>query len=89
MEIPQEIEAALQDVYAYASHNDSWIVLKRELLNSLPPRLRGQFSTRHPVTKRTQTNDLELALAERWSELTGRPVIFKDDEGKTGSETPP
>ena len=82
MNIPPEITAVMDEVFEYAPQIDSWIVLKRELLNNLPINLRRLFSTRNQQTKRTWTNEFELALAKRWTELTGRQIIFKDDEGK-------
>lgn len=89
MQVPSEILEAMDDVFLCAPHVDQWIVLKRAILNSIRPELRKLFSTRHPVSKRTWTNDMELELARRWSELTGRPIIFKDDEGPTRSEAAP
>jgi hypothetical protein len=88
VEIPPEIANSMANIFQYAPQINEWIVLKRELLNSIPSKLRSLFSTRHPLTKRTQTNEFELALAHRWAELTGRPVLFKDDEGKAGPTTP-
>lgn len=67
---------ALVQVHAYASHVDDWIVIKKELLKWMPAEDRVQFSTRDPLTKKQRTNDFERNVAERWSELTGRPVIF-------------
>ena len=89
MSIPDEIIEALNEIHQYASQVDEWIVLKRILLNSLPAPTRTLFSTRHPISKRTWTNDLEIELANMWSKLTGRPIIFKDDEGKSKSEIAP
>lgn len=86
MQIPDEIIEALNDAYVFAPQVDNWIVLKRMLLNGVASKLRCLFSSRHPITKRTWTNDMELELAHRWFELTGRPVLFKDDEGPTKIE---
>jgi hypothetical protein len=89
VQIPDEIIDALLDAHTCAPQVDSWIVLKRMLLNSVPSNIRRLFSTRHALTKRTWTNEMELELARRWSELTGRPVLFKDDEGPTRIEAAP
>lgn len=67
---------ALVFVHSYAGHIDSWLVIKKELLKTLSPGDRRQFSTRDPVTKQQRTNDFERALAAKWSEMTGRPVVF-------------
>jgi 8-oxo-dGTP pyrophosphatase MutT (NUDIX family) len=83
-----QIFQALEYLYTYASHIDKWITLKRTLLNTLPAPLRIYFSTRHPLSKRTWTNYFEVELAKRWAELSGRPIIFKDDEGQARTEAP-
>ena len=73
------IAGALTFVHSYAGHVDDWLTVKKELLRALPPDLRALFSTRDPVTKRQRTNDFERQLVERWSEMTGRPVVLKGD----------
>jgi len=78
------IDEALQFVFGYASHIDEWIIIKKEMLKALAPEERKLFSTRHPLTKRQMTNDLERSLAEKWSTLSGRPVVFTED-GKQGT----
>jgi hypothetical protein len=70
------IDEALAFVHSYAGHVDDWLVIKKELLKALPPEARRSFSTRDPVTKRQRTNDFERQVAERWSKMTGRPVVF-------------
>ncbi len=71
-----KVAEALIFVYNYAANIDDWLVIKKELLKALPSDVRTQFSTRDPVTKKQRTNDFERMVAERWSETTGRPVIF-------------
>lgn len=70
----------LREVFEYASQTDDWIVIKKEVLRALPARLRKHFSLRHPITKKQQTNDFERELAEEWSRMSGREVLFRDDE---------
>lgn len=70
---------ALDYVFSYASDVDDFLVIKKEMLKVLPPDERSAFSNRHPLTKRQQTNDFERQLAARWSEMSGRPVLFRDD----------
>lgn len=67
---------ALAFVHSYAGHVDDWITIKKELLRALTPETRTLFSTRDPITKKQRTNDFERHVAEHWSEMTGRPVIF-------------
>jgi hypothetical protein len=74
-----EINAALVFVHGYAGHVDDWLTIKKELLKILPHEIRTAFSTRHPLTKKQQTNDFERLLAARWSTLTSRPVVFSND----------
>lgn len=76
MEILSSVEQALAFVFSYAAHVDDWITVKKELLKALPPDDRRLFSTRDPITKKQRTNDFERAVAARWSEMTGRPVVF-------------
>lgn len=75
--IDYKIEEAIKEVYTFASDVDDFLTIKKQLLKMLPPNLRTNFSTRHPITKKQQTNEFERLLGSRWSELTGRPVIFK------------
>lgn len=70
------IEEALAFVHGYAGHVDEWRTVKKELLRTLPSPLRVLFTTRDPTTKRQRLNDFEQDLARRWSEMTGRPVVF-------------
>ena len=72
----ENVVGALAFVHSYAGHVDDWLVIKKELLKSLHPDDRTMFSTRDPVTKKQRTNDFERHVAERWSEMTGRPVVF-------------
>jgi gamma-glutamyl phosphate reductase len=77
------IVEALAFVHSYAGHIDDWLVIKKELLKALPPQLRSLFSLRDPVTKKQRTNAFERELAESWSELTGRKVLFTEDGAGT------
>ena len=70
---------ALKTVHSFVDVDD-WIVIKKELLKTLPAGLRRAFSTRDPITKRQHLNDFERRLMERWSEMTGRPCIFNEDD---------
>lgn len=75
-DINPNVASALAFVHSYAGHVDDWLVIKKELLKALHPDDRTLFSTRDPVTKKQRTNDFERQVAERWSEMSGRPVVF-------------
>lgn len=81
------IEDAIQAVFKYAGHIDSWIVIKKEILKQLSHDDRTAFSTRHPITKKQQTNDFERTIAQRWEELSGRKILFSSDEISSGSQS--
>src|SRR3990167_8092367 len=75
VEIDQEILSALEIVYSYAAEVDDWLTIKKELVKIITPTKRGLFSRRDEITKRQVPNDLDRAVAAKWSELTGRPCI--------------
>lgn len=72
----QNVIDALNFVFSYAGHVDEWLTIKKELLKALPSKERTAFSTRDPITKKQLTNDFELQLAKRWSDLSGHEVIM-------------
>jgi hypothetical protein len=76
----RKIEEAIKFVFGYAGDVDEWIIIKKELLKALPSEERTSFSTRDPVTKKQVTNDFERCVAARWSELSGRAVLFSHDD---------
>lgn len=75
-----KIDDLLKEVYVWAPNEDSWLVIKKQLLSILHANERRVFSTRHPLTKKQRTNKFEREIAQRWSELTGRRVLFSNDE---------
>lgn len=72
------IEEALQLIKAYAPEIREWKVLKRELMKCLNPQTRRLFSTRDPVTKKQNFNDLEKRVSLRWEEITQSKIIIMD-----------
>lgn len=82
----ENIKKALDYIFSYASDVDDWMTIKKEFLKVLPPRDRIVFSTRDPKTKKQRTNDFERELAAIWSQMTGRRVVFRDDETKRAQE---
>ena len=71
------LEEGLKFVSKYASHVDSWTVVKKELLKFFTPEERKCFSTRDPYTKAQSLNAFEEHLIEKWVQLTGTRLIIK------------
>ena len=71
------IEEALQFIHQYAPQINEWKVLKKELMKCLNPSVRKLFSTRDPMTKKQNFNDIEQWVADRWEIMTGREIIRK------------
>ncbi len=71
---------SLNFVARYAGNVSDWIIVKKELLKSLPPQYRKRFSTRDPVTKKQSMNDFEISLAKKWESITGKKLILSDHE---------
>ena len=78
--IPDDILQQIRFVASYIEdHTDNWLVIKRELVNSLPWEQRTLFSRRHEQTKKQVVNDFENEVMEFWFQLTGvRPYIPKN-----------
>lgn len=75
----KEIKEALGEVHNIIGDENDWIVIKKQMLRSLPPQVRKFFSTRHPVTKEQSMNDFDLQIAMLWSKMTNKPVVFKNE----------
>ena len=73
----ERIEEALQFVKSYAPEITEWKVLKRELMKCLNPTVRKLFSTRDPLTKVQNFNDVEQTVADRWRTITGNEILRK------------
>lgn len=73
-----KIEEALQLIKTYAPEIREWKVLKRELMKCLNPQVRKLFSTRDPMTKKQNFNDLERSVSLRWEEITQSKIIVID-----------
>lgn len=74
--VPEQVQAALEEVFAYASYATEWIVVKKELLKCLPSGLRTLFSLRDPITKKQRINNFELTLIKHWHDLGGNELLF-------------
>ena len=77
--ISSKVNEAIDFVHTYAGHVDDWIVIKKEILKTLPSEDRSLFSLRHPITKKQRTNDFERIVMRRWEELTGRTILFTEE----------
>lgn len=76
----EEIKKALTGVLKYAYEESDWVVIKKEILRALPSQIRTFFSTRDPKTKDQSMNEFEIEMAKLWSQLTQRPVVFKNEK---------
>jgi len=65
-------------VSTYVSDIDDWIIIKKELLKQLPPKLRMLFSRRDEKTKKHSLNMFEKEIIDYWKRLTGITLIIKD-----------
>jgi hypothetical protein len=71
----ERIEEALQFIKSYAPEINEWKVLKRELMKCLNPKVRKLFSTRDPITKVQNFNEVEQTVAVRWKTITGKEIL--------------
>jgi len=76
----EAINESLNFVAKYAGNVSDWVVVKKELLKSLPPQYRKRFSTRDPVTKKQSMNDFEISLTKKWESITGKKLILNGHE---------
>lgn len=63
-QVPKIILTSIEEVHSYASHVDDWIIIKKELLKSLPSNYRKMFSTRDAKTKKVSLNEFERQLVD-------------------------
>jgi hypothetical protein len=71
-EIPQNVLDVLNEMSEYANDVEEWVLIKRRVLNSLPPCDRKLFSTRDPKTKKQSFNEFELRIVDWWEKKTGK-----------------
>lgn len=71
----ERIEEALQFIKSYAPEINEWKILKRELMKCLNPQVRKLFSTRDPITKHQNFNEVEQTIAFRWKTITGKEIL--------------
>lgn len=75
-QIPESIVDALEEVMSYVGETTDWMVVKKQVLLTLPPKLRTNFSTRDPRTKKQSFNDFELLVVDWWEKRTGRRLFI-------------
>jgi|APGre2960657373_1045057.scaffolds.fasta_scaffold235441_2 hypothetical protein len=66
-----KVEEVVNFVHSYAPNITEWMVLKKELLKSLPSSHRKLFSTRDSSTKKMNFNDFEKTVVEHWHKIAG------------------
>lgn len=77
----QILENVINDVFSYVGNTNDWMIIKKELLKSLPPADRIYFSTRDPITKKQTINKFEEIVIEKWYIMTGnRPILIDHNE---------
>ena len=79
IEVSKILFEAIENVFQYASHISDWLVIKKEILKSIPVEARSLFSQRDPITKKQRVNELEKSLAQFWSTKTKKPVEMPDE----------
>lgn len=77
MQIPERILEEVEQIAPMLGDKDDWMTVKKLLLLSLPPKLRTNFSTRDPKTKKQSLNDFELALIDEYEKRTGVRLELK------------
>jgi hypothetical protein len=64
-------------VSTYAEECDDWVTVKKEVMKSLPPKLRKNFSTRDPKTKEQSLNKFEESIIIYYKEITGIGLVLR------------
>ena len=75
--IPKEVKDLIDYVAEYVSdETNEWFVVKPQLVNIFPPRLRSLFTRRHYSTKKHSVNDFEYLVMEYWKLKTGNRLLI-------------
>jgi len=69
--IPEKIVDQLIEVSQYAGDCDDWMIIKKEVMKSIPSSLRMLFSRRDPITKEQVPNDFDNLVIEYYFNITG------------------
>ncbi len=58
---------------------DNWMDFKKIMLRTLPPKMRKNFSTRDPITKKQSLNHFEESMIDVYFQKTGIKLILEED----------
>lgn len=83
IELSDDIIQAVHFVHSYASGETDWLKIKKEILKCVKPSSRTAFSSRHPVTKKQEINQFDVAVATYWEGLSGSVLTLKQDGKNT------
>ena len=56
--------------------NDDWMNFKKIMLQTIPPKMRKKFSTRHPKTKKQSLNEFEKRMIDIYFSKTGVKLML-------------
>ena len=79
MDIPKRVLDELSLIARIAGPDDDWMLIKKQLLLSLPSPLRTLFSTRDPKTKAQSLNDFERCIIDEYDSLTGVRLRLRNE----------
>ena len=79
MDVPQRVLEELAIISAYGMEGNDWMLVKKQLLLSLPASLRKNFSTRHSQTKKQAINEFEASLIDIYEGMTGVKLRLKNE----------
>ena len=79
MNVSQKVLEELAIISSYGMKDDDWMIVKKQLLLSLPSSLRKNFSTRHPKTKKQSVNEFEASLIDIYEGMTGIRLRLKNE----------
>jgi len=71
MDIPQKIIDELTIIANSGVKGEAWMPVKKYLLLSIPSKMRKNFSTRDPKTKKQSLNDFERSIIDIYESMTG------------------
>ena len=67
----EEYRGYMKVAFLMLRDNHDWMDFKKIMLRSLPPKMRKNFSTRDPKTKRQALNNFEKAMIDTYFRETG------------------
>jgi hypothetical protein len=80
MDIPNRVLEELTLIATVAGNENNWISIKKQLLLSLPSKLRKLFSTRDAKTKKQSLNIFENQIIDVYEKMTGIRLELLHDE---------